>query len=519
MSNLTNYLTDIADAIREKKGTNESIIVNNFPQEIRNLNFDSGGININGDVKNFIVSEDKNVDSGDFIEIDGIKYDISRFNLGGLLESSSLIYINYVVEIGNDSFFVFYSLGSNYYGMVIKVENNELIGYPSTMLQSSLGGKSFLKVDNNHFLITRRKTNGTNDYNIYVDYVTINNDFSLTVSSGQSTVYAGSYGTNSMILINDMPVILHTYGNSTTLSLTEIEINVDTISIGQRIISDIKDVSPHYSIGSVELENNKYMLYYKGSNGNKVCFFYYNIESKNYENSTPISFSTDGTVTYSMEKINESLYHILLEQTVNTKEQISSICFIIDKDNLSLEIKNTILVYSNTIYTRVRKKIKYNYFGLLNYYGKDSSANYCYVFTTYIINNDGSVDIDNNYEIINDVEFYKSSVIMLGENAFALIYQNSGYDKVLCNIYYWVRNSLIQYEEKIPIGNTTYSSSLFISENICGDDYILVMLSKTLFAYKFNFYGTKIKKYESRIDGVSMESGLASEEVKAVIAN
>ena len=43
--NLTNYLTDVADAIREKKGTTDVIPANTFDEEIKNL--PSGGVNIN----------------------------------------------------------------------------------------------------------------------------------------------------------------------------------------------------------------------------------------------------------------------------------------------------------------------------------------------------------------------------------------------------------------------------------------------------------------------------------------
>ena len=43
--NLTNYLTDVADAIREKKGTTDVIPANTFDEEIKNL--PSGGVDIN----------------------------------------------------------------------------------------------------------------------------------------------------------------------------------------------------------------------------------------------------------------------------------------------------------------------------------------------------------------------------------------------------------------------------------------------------------------------------------------
>ena len=45
--NLTNYLTDVADAIREKKGTTDVIPANTFDEEIKNL--PSGG----GDVSDY----------------------------------------------------------------------------------------------------------------------------------------------------------------------------------------------------------------------------------------------------------------------------------------------------------------------------------------------------------------------------------------------------------------------------------------------------------------------------------
>ena len=52
--NLSSLFTDIADAIREKKGTNESIIADYFPDEISSI--ESGGGIINFEQK-FIKSQ------------------------------------------------------------------------------------------------------------------------------------------------------------------------------------------------------------------------------------------------------------------------------------------------------------------------------------------------------------------------------------------------------------------------------------------------------------------------------
>ena len=58
--NLTNYLTDVADAIREKKGTTDVIPANTFDEEIKNL--PSGG----GDVSEYFETTVTNSNKTDF---------------------------------------------------------------------------------------------------------------------------------------------------------------------------------------------------------------------------------------------------------------------------------------------------------------------------------------------------------------------------------------------------------------------------------------------------------------------
>lgn len=45
INNLTNFLTDIAEAIREKKGTSGAINASNFDEEIRNIEIGGGETN------------------------------------------------------------------------------------------------------------------------------------------------------------------------------------------------------------------------------------------------------------------------------------------------------------------------------------------------------------------------------------------------------------------------------------------------------------------------------------------
>ncbi len=68
---LRNYLTDVANSIRTKKGTTDKIIAENFDNEINGI---SGGLEINGIIKEYQVAAGENVSAGDFVEFVGDNY-------------------------------------------------------------------------------------------------------------------------------------------------------------------------------------------------------------------------------------------------------------------------------------------------------------------------------------------------------------------------------------------------------------------------------------------------------------
>lgn len=65
IDNLPNFLTDVADAIREKTGITESIPVCEFDAKINEI---STGIDIDGIIKEYTVAAGATVNAGDFVK-------------------------------------------------------------------------------------------------------------------------------------------------------------------------------------------------------------------------------------------------------------------------------------------------------------------------------------------------------------------------------------------------------------------------------------------------------------------
>lgn len=524
MNNLNEYLTDIANAIREKKGITDEINAADFSNEIRNIST-GGNININGTIGDYIVSDNDSIKSGDFVEIDGVKYDTAKYKVGEFSSEDSTFSVQHVIEIGNNNIFVFYYCNSYYYGTVIKMQDEKFIAGTSTLLQSSLGGISFLKVDNNHFLISCRASNGANEYNIYIDYITINDDLSLSIYRSSNKIRAGYSGCNTMIILNEKPVVLHTCGNSTTLNLTEIELNENNVIIGARTILGLTNVSTYYSVCCTKLMINTYMLYFSDYSNGKyyICLFCYNIESQTYENSTPIVF-TDAKESprLPINKIKNFVYNEIVVNDSSSYKTLSNVTFFIDIDNFSLSSKKTLLVSQNYLYLQAKKQLKYNSFVLFAYHGVIEQKK-PYFLTSYIVNDDGSASIIDELQIFHPVsdttQFYQPYIMSLGTNAFALVYENYSYNQVFCNTYYYLRNVLIPYEDNKAVSSIQYSSNIRAFENIYGKDCLFFMYYKSFYIYNFDFFGTFLKKYESKIDGVALNTRTAGETIQAIIAN
>lgn len=67
--NLSNFLTDIADAIRTKTGEAGTISASDFDTKIANIPTSDGGIKIDGDIEQYYVASGEEIAEGQFIEI------------------------------------------------------------------------------------------------------------------------------------------------------------------------------------------------------------------------------------------------------------------------------------------------------------------------------------------------------------------------------------------------------------------------------------------------------------------
>ena len=137
IDNLTNFLTDVASAIKTKKGNDTDIPAANFDTEIANL--PSGG---SGDVKLFDTIEHMQQDSSAQLEDMAVVYRESVQSITEESEFSSCIFPNTVVleEAFTDEIYgSFRSTGGNYFNGMVDMSS-------TAFMFDGYGGSSKIRV-------------------------------------------------------------------------------------------------------------------------------------------------------------------------------------------------------------------------------------------------------------------------------------------------------------------------------------------------------------------------------------
>ena len=210
---LSNYLTDVGNAIKQKRNISDKLIAKNYDDEIKKI---STGININGEEKEYLVSGEK-VSIGDFVQVSKIpEPNITSYegNIGTYRtkEMKTYRYNNYYIfcsPTGNLSFFNFENNilvfvktihFTNSYEDIIQLQENTFIYVTTTNIgfleineqleiknnnslkldfnsnYSSLR-ETLLKLDNTHFVLIHGTWNWPSDYHcsMYIGKVENNN--------------------------------------------------------------------------------------------------------------------------------------------------------------------------------------------------------------------------------------------------------------------------------------------------------------------------------------------------------
>lgn len=128
IDNLTNCLTDIADAIREKTGEAEEIPVSQYDEKIRSIQ--SGGIDINGIIEEYKVAAGESVSAGDFVSFIN-KCDTELIQtkqvpsgaMGNLVDSSKIE----TIQLQDNKILLIFGNNGNAYAVIICFNGDNII--------------------------------------------------------------------------------------------------------------------------------------------------------------------------------------------------------------------------------------------------------------------------------------------------------------------------------------------------------------------------------------------------------
>ncbi|MDV3426961.1 MAG: hypothetical protein LIR50_07210, partial [Bacillota bacterium] len=208
--NLEHFLTDVATAIKTKKGDNTPIPANTFDTEISNL----GGVNIvNGIIEQYL-AENETIDANTFVEF------INNMTTGTdtTLISISDAYPNAIaVLIDTDKVFIAHNDGNGYLnGIVCTISGTTITAGTDTSL-SPYGGNSYqyasaVLIDTDKVFIAHR----------YGDYLAgiVCTISGTTITAGTDTTLVSSSNTYqyaSTVLIDTNKVFIAHNGNGSYL--------------------------------------------------------------------------------------------------------------------------------------------------------------------------------------------------------------------------------------------------------------------------------------------------------------
>jgi len=141
IDNLSNFLTDVADSIREKKGTSEPIKASEFDSEINSI---ETKIDVDGIIREYNVASGGNVNVNDFVKfVNETEYEDKvegkrTLDFTGASEKKIL-----AVALSATRVFILHNNNSkNLYGLTCEVVENTITNVTNTLLDSNLSNYS-----------------------------------------------------------------------------------------------------------------------------------------------------------------------------------------------------------------------------------------------------------------------------------------------------------------------------------------------------------------------------------------
>ena len=134
-NNLKNYLTDVAEAIREKTNTTEQINANEFDTKINEI---SANVDINGLIKQYEVEVGGSVSLGDFVTFMNDKITIGKDEI---INGMNNLYSMESVKLSKNKYFITYVINDtdkNQYATILTLENGKIKIENSTWINNQV---------------------------------------------------------------------------------------------------------------------------------------------------------------------------------------------------------------------------------------------------------------------------------------------------------------------------------------------------------------------------------------------
>lgn len=398
--NLKNYLTDVGQAIKEKRNIDTTINGAQFDEEIKKI---STGININGELVSTFLPEGEKINSGDFVYI---KETLVKKTLSNSRISSGQC----MITLDNNKFFVLMydpdSWGTGY-GKIFEIkEDGTLNLISSVILDEDFSWGNAVMISKNKILVTY------GDWEpLYGQIITINEDGSLQagtqieISSNSDSAYTQ---VTKPIVLNDTEVLMIICSDDNhklyalILTITGEEIIVTSQTLLNSDVSKYIGYYPCY----FPLSDNRFVICQNESTSYQLITSIYNYNKEDNQYNFSIlntnTFNLNNNLSGTMGGIQINKNNFVMTYSISNGNNRGIIEYTISDDN-EISCTQTQLTNNGDIpYLATHK-------GLLLIFYK--SGNYNIYFNTYY--NSSIHEYNSNYYFTPYMEFFPDGKVIV----------------------------------------------------------------------------------------------------------
>ena len=461
-NNLSDFLTDVANSIRRKKGITNKINPQDFASEIESIEVGGGGLEINGIIEQYKISAGENISAGDFVEfINNI-----RTKLGSLY--------SYVapscILLEENKVFIAYSHGSSYYlyGAIITIDGLSITTTSAQLNSTSNSCKyapSCVKVGENKVFIAH--SYGSN-YHLYGTIVTIDGTTMTATNKALQTTSNICQATPSCILLEENKVFMAISGSNKYLYGAIVTIDGTTMTAKITQLNSTSS-SCYYAPSCVKVGENKVFIAHSYSS---AYYLYGTIAT--------ISGTEMTAKTVQLHSTSNSCYYapscILLEENK---------VFIAHAYGSSYYLYGTIVTINEEEMNATSTKL-------------NNTSNSCYQTPSCILLEENKVFIAHAYSSKNKILY----VTIANINGTEIVSESTDLGKETNSCYY--EPFCIKLED-----NKVFVAYSYLSTNLYSSMVEITGTSVNVYA----------KKYVSLINGVAKTSGTAGDMIEIYVPN